>query len=372
MEEAEGPPGTAVRRGRPSAGGADKRRRADPPGDGGAAGTAVTKRLIGVSQMTRRWRVGLVVVGLVVLGGAPTAEAAKPHSTHGVVVHLRSADRAIARLVAGPAGPAAGMYLARADQQARLAAGIARSIVLAGHGGASGERAATVLGLFADHQTSEAQTLTSVLGSVRPELQADVARAISADTGGRGVVLGMLSGLLPTLSAKAQPIFGQVVTLESSQGAQVPVELAGVLGGSALPCSATGAVQQALVVSTQAFQLGLANLGPALALVPPRVRAQVQSEIDGIPALLRHIEEQLASAVPCSGGPAAPGQAPVAAIQAPALLGGMTELIDGILGRLLPGLGAGRTPAPVAAPAPLAGLLGGVGSLFGSLLPHLG
>ena len=328
----------------------------------------MTKRLIGVNRMARSWRAGLVAVGLLALAGAPAAAAAKPHSAHGVTVHLQSADRAIARLVAAPASPDAATYLARAAQQARLAAGLARSIVLAGHGGASGERAATVLGLFADHQTSEAETLTSVLGSVRPELEADVARAISADTGGRGVVLGMLSGLLPTLPSRAQPIFAQVVTLESSQGAQVPVELAGVLGGSAVPCSATGAVQQALVVSTQAFQLGLANLGPALALVPPRVRAQVQSEIDGIPALLRHIEEQLASAVPCSGGPAAPGTAPVTAVGAPTLLGGMTQLIDGILGRFLPGLGAGQTPAAVATPAPLAGLLGGVGGLFGGLL----
>ena len=176
----------------------------------------------------------------------------------------------------------------------------------------------------------------------------------------------MLSGLLPTLSGRAQPIFGQVVTLESSQGAQVPVELAGVLGGSALPCTATGAVQQALVVSTQAFQLGLTDLGPALALVGPRVRAQVQSEINGIPDLLRHIKAQLGQ-LRALLGDAAPGAAPVAAIQAPALLGGMTQLIDGILGRFLPGLGAGQTPAPVAAPAPLAGLLGGVGSLFGGL-----
>jgi hypothetical protein len=332
----------------------------------------VRRHQLAIIQTTRRWRVA--VAAAAALGGlvaAPAAEAARPHSVHGVTVHLQSADRATARVVAAPAGPQAGMYLERGQQQAALAAGLARSIVAGVRGPAAAERAATVLGLFADHQTSEAQSLTSVLGGVRPDVQADVARAISADTGGRGVVLGMLSGLLPSLAATARPVVAQVMAMESSQGAQIPVELAGVLEAGGLPCTATGAVQQALVVSIQAFQLGLSNLGPALALVPARVKALVASEIDGIPDLLRQIEAQLAAVVPCATTPAA-APPPVAAVGAPTLLGGMTQLIDGILGRFLPGLGAGQTPAPVAAPAPLTGLLGGMTSLFGGLFGLLG
>jgi hypothetical protein len=97
------------------------------------------------------------------------------------------------------------------------------------------------------------------------------------------------------------------------------------------------------------------------------VKALVASEINGIPDLLRQIEAQLAAVVPCATTPSAAGPAPVAAVGGPTLLGGMTQLIDGILGRFLPGLGVGQTPAPVAAPAPLAGLLGGMTSLFGGL-----
>ncbi len=320
----------------------------------------------------RPWSAALGAAALLALLAAPAAQAGRRHSLHGVVVHLRAADRATTRLTAHPGGPLAAMYLARISRQTALAAAVARSIAASAHHGASAERAATVLGLLADHQTSEAQALTSVLGDISPGLQAAVAQAISTATGGRGSVLGTLSGLLPELSSQAKPIVAQIVAMESSQGAQVPVELAGVLGGNSLACPATGAVQQALVVATQAFQFGLTNLGQALALVPAPVRLQVQSEIDGIPNLLRNIEDQLQSAVPCStasstAGPGSP--APVTALKTPTLIGGMTQLINGILGQLLPGLGAGQTPTPVAAPAPLTGLLGGFGTgLFGGRL----
>ncbi len=323
---------------------------------------------------SRRWIASAVVV-LVALAAAPAAQARKAHSLHGVVVHLRSADRALSRLVAHPASPLAEMYLTRSASQTALAGSVAHAIVLAAHGGASSELAATVLGLFADHQTSQAQSLTSVLGQVPPELQADVARAISTATGGRGVVLGTLSGLLPALSSAARPLVAQVVAIEASQGAQVPVQIAGVLGANAVGCQAAGPVQQALVVATQAFQLGLADLGPVLALVPASVHAQVQSEIDGVPALLRQIEDQIAGLLPCAG--TAPtyhttgATAPVKALGTPALVDGMTQLIDRILASLAPGVGAGTTPAPVAVPAPLSGLLGGVGSLLGGGLGGL-
>lgn len=315
----------------------------------------------------------LAVLCLLGLAAAPAAEAGRPHSLRGAVAHLRAADRALARLVAAPAGPLAGMYLTRSGQQTALAAGVAQAIVARARGRAGTQTAATALGLLADHQTSAAQELTSILGVVAPELQAAVAQAISTATGGRQVVLAVLSGLLPDLSAGARPVVAQVVAMESSQGVQVPVALAGVLGGSSVACQATGAVQQALVVATQAFQLGLAGLGQALALVPPAVQAQVQTEIDGVPDLLRHIEEQLAQAVPCSAStqPAGAAGTPVAALRTPALLGGMSQLIGGILGRVLPGLGAGQTPAPVAAPAPLSSLLGGVGGLLGGGLGGL-
>lgn len=303
----------------------------------------------------------LVAAAVVGLAAAPAAQAAKPHSVHGVVAHLGAADRATARLAAQPTGPLAAMYLARAQAQTALAGQLAQAIKAAAHGKAGAERAATALGLLADHQTSEAQTFTSLLGSVRPELQAAVAQAITAATGGREGVLGTLGGLLPQLSTGARPVVAQIVAVESSQGAQVPSQLAGRLGANSLACTATGAVQQALVVATQAFQLGLANLGPVLGLVNAHVQAQVQSEIDGIPALLHDVEAQLAQSVPCSpAATAAP--APVSAVQAPTLLGGMTELIDGILGHLLPGLSAGQTPPPVATPSLLSGLFGG---LFG-------
>ena len=282
----------------------------------------------------------LVAAAVVGLGAAPAAQAAKPHSVRGV-------------------GALAAMYLARAQAETALAAQLAQAIKAGAHGKAGAERAATALGLLADHQTSDAQTFTSLLGSVRPELQAAVAQAITVATGGREGVLGTLGGLLPRLSTGARPVVAQIVALESSQGAQVPSQLAGRLGANSLACAATGAVQQALVVATQAFQLGLANLGPVLGLVNAHVQAQVQSEIDGIPALLHEVEAQLAQSVPCSP-PAAQAPAPVAAVQAPTLLGGMTQLIDGILGHLLPGLTAGQTPAPVATPSLLSGLFGGL------------
>jgi hypothetical protein len=320
------------------------------------------KRQIVGPQLTARrggaWAT-LVAVLVLALAAAPAAEARKPDSLQRVVVHLRGADRALARLGDQPAGPLAAMYLARVQAQTTAAYRIARSITAGAHGGASSERAATVLGLVADHQTGDAQTLSSILGAVGPDVQAPLAQAISAATGGRGVVLGKLSKLLPGLSTKAQPLVAQVVALESSQGAQVPVQIAGVLGDNTLACAATGAVQQALVVATQSFQLGLANLGPALALVPAAVHAQVQGEIDGIPALLRHIEEQLARVIPCPGSTQAATSGPVKALANPTLLGGITQLIDGILGRLLPGLSAGQSPAAAPAPASLNGLLGG-------------
>ncbi|MCA1688881.1 MAG: hypothetical protein LC720_00025 [Actinobacteria bacterium] len=332
------------------------------------------KRQIGGSRALgrRAWRGRAILAGtlLASLAATPGAQASRPHSVHGVVVHLRGADRALTRLVASPSGPLAGMYLRRAEDQGALAGKIARSMAATAHGGTSAERAATGLGLLADHQTGVAQSLTSLVGDTRPELQAAVAQAISGATGQRRVVLARLSGLLPDLATGSRPVVAQIVAMESSQGAQVPVALAEVLGANSVACAATGAVQQALVVTTQAFQLGLSDLGPALALVSAAVHAQVQSEIDGIPGLLSHIEEQLAGAVPCSNStqPTGPTKAsPVAALEAPVLLAGMTQLIDGIIDGLLPGLAAGQTPTPVAAPAPLAGLLGGATGFLGGL-----
>jgi hypothetical protein len=323
----------------------------------------VTKRAYGRTWGSRvRWGI-LAATSATALAAAPAAQAAKPHSLHGEVVHLHAADRATARLLAAPTGPLASMYLARSQQQLALATGVAASIVHSAHGRAGAESAAAALGLLADDQTSQAQSLTSVLGTVSPTLEAGVAQAISTATGGRQGVLGVLSGLLPGLSRASRPVVAQVVALESTQGAQVPVQIAGMLGANSVACAATGAVQQALVVSTQAFQLGLSVLGPALALVPAGVRAQVQREIDGIPALLTEVERQLAQALPCSGSPAAGTSSstpPVKAVQAPTLLGGMTQLIDGILGTFLPGLLNGQSPTPVAAPGPLTGLLGGL------------
>jgi hypothetical protein len=332
------------------------------------------KRQTGRPQLTarrggasRRSWAALAAVLLLGLAAAPAAQARRHSSLHRVVVHLRAADRALNRLGDQPASPLAAMYLARVEAQTAGAYRVARSIAAGAHGRASSERAATVLGLVADHQTGDAQTLSSILGAVGPDVQAPLAQAISTATAGRGVVLGKLSRLLPTLSTTARPLAAQVVALESSQGAQVPVQIASVLGNNTLACAATGAVQQALVVATQSFQLGLANLGPALALVPAPVRAQVQSEIDGIPALLRHIEEQLARVVPCPGSMQAATAGPVKALATPTLLGGITQLIDGILGRLLPGLSAGQSPAAAPAPASLTGLLGG--GLLGGLWP---
>ncbi len=319
------------------------------------------KRAYGRNQGVRL-RVAIVAaMSTLALTAAPAAQAAKAHSLHGEVVHLRAADRATARLTGAPTGPLAAMYLARSQQQLALATSVAASIVRAGHTRTGSERAATALGLLADEQTSQAQALTSVLGTVPPALEAGVAQAISTATGGRQGVLGVLSGLLPGLTRASRPVVAEVVAVESSQGAQVPVQIAGILGASAVTCAATGAVQQALVVSTQAFQIGLTVLGPALALVPAAARAQVQTAIDGIPALLTAVESQLAQALPCSGAPETSSTpAAVKAVQAPTLLGGMTQLIDGILGTFLPGVLNGQSPTPIAAPAPLAGLLGGL------------
>jgi hypothetical protein len=321
------------------------------------------KRAYGRTWGSRlRWGI-VAAAAAVALMAAPAAQAAKPHSIHGEVVHLRAADRATARLAAAPTGPLASMYLARSQQQLALATSVAASIVHAAHNRTGSERAATALGLLADEQTSQSQALTSVLGTVAPSLQAAAAQAISTATGGRQGVLGVLSGLLPGLSRASRPVVAQVVAVESSQGAQVPVQIAGVLGANSVACAATGAVQQALVVSTQAFQIGLSVLGPALALVPAAVRAQVQTAIDGIPALLTAVENQLAQVLPCTGAAAGttPSSTPaVKAVQAPTLLGGMTQLIDGILGTFLPGLASGQSPTLIAAPAPLTGLLGGL------------
>lgn len=328
------------------------------------------KRRITIKSSRRPAAAALAAAALGLAAAGP-AQAARRHSLHGVVVHLRSASRSLERLTSAPGGPLAAMYVARVETQTALAAAGAQSIAAAAHGGASSVAAATVLGLVADAQTSEAQGLTAVLADVRPAFQADVARAISTATAGRGAVLGRLDGLLPVLPGPSRPVVAQVVALESSQGAQVPVALAGALGGSSLACQATGAVQQALVVATQSFRVGLAGLGPALALVPAGVRAQVQTEIDGVPGLLAHVEEQLAAAGPCSGPGASPpaaggGPAAVAPVGTPVLLGGMTQLIDGILGSLLPGAASSAAPPP----APLAGLFGGFGGLLGGLGPH--
>jgi hypothetical protein len=334
------------------------------------------------THLRRRAAVAAVGLGtLLVL--APAAVARNHHPTvHGVKMNVRAANRALHAFEYNAGTPQAKPYFVQLKHNSVAAANAAAALYRKAHGPAARRQAADALALVAGQQAAEAQGLTSILGAVPAGLQAQIAQAISASSEGRAVTLGLLNKLLAGLPSGQQSQIASLVALNSIAGAQVPAQLAGMLGSGGVGCLASGAVDQALAAATRALQLGLASVGPALALAPASIQAQVNAILAGIPGLLTQITQTVQQINPCSAGSSGVSISPTSLISGiTKLVGETTGMVTGLLGGFLPTGAIGTIPpipAIPAVPGQISGLLSsvshllpfGLGSLLG-LIPGL-
>lgn len=305
-----------------------------------------------------------------VLVAVPAAQARTQHrgaSVHGVMMHVHRADLALSDVVSGRTGE---LSLIRGQGAAALTE--AGTLAHQARGTAAKSRAAHVLTSVSNQFGRDTHQLGGVLAQEPASVQSEVATTIAGATYGQQIAASLIAQLLPLVPGAAQGPLTQVLASLPSQDATQATQLAGVLNAGSIACEATGAVQQALALATQAVNTGLSAAQAALASAPANIRGQLQPLLDGLPTQLAGIEKLVLGLIPCSstGGSGGGNGSTILPIDPTSFVSGITGLISGILHQVLPfGLGQGQGSAPAPVPGVLGGLLGSISGLLGGLIP---
>ncbi|MGI8414002.1 MAG: hypothetical protein ACR2LV_10220 [Solirubrobacteraceae bacterium] len=328
---------------------------------------------------SRSGALGTALVACSMLAAAPAAQAHAHHtkaSVHGVMVHVHRADGALTGALSGNRGD-----LKVIRRQGAAALTEARVLARDSHSSAGRARAARATASVERQFGRDASQLTHAIGSVSPSMQSAVASTISAAMLGQQAAASLIAQILPLISTGAQgPLAGLLAELPAQSTTQA-TQLAGTLDTGSIACVALGAVQQALTLATQAIGLGLSQAQSVLALAPASVGSELQGVLSGLPSQLGGIETLVKGLVPCSsasggsvtsGGSSPIGGSTVGALDPSSLISGITGLVQGILGKVLPAVTQGQSAGPVAVPGIVGGLLGNVGGLLSGLLGGAG
>lgn len=300
------------------------------------------------------------------MAAAPVAQAGTHHrhrgaSVHGVMTHVHRADRALAGVVSGHPGDLRAIRV-------QGAAALHEAQTLAHHArGARGRvRAARALASVERQFGRDTSRLTGVLPREPSSVQSAVAMTITATTLGQQIAASVIAQLLPLLPTAAQGPLTAVLSSLPGQETTQATQLAGTLGTGSIACIASGAVEQALTLATQAIGLALSQAQGALANVPGG-GSQLQGVLSALPAQLAGIEQLVKGILPCSSTksttPGSSTGSTIPAVNPTSLIAGITQLINEILREVLPAVGQGQSAGSIPIPGGLGGLMGGFGGI---------
>ena len=298
---------------------------------------------------------------LTVVAAPAVADAHPNPSASTVRAHVKSADKALAKvtsLAARGNQSAAAIQLAENRLHTNAATREARRVRRTARGARGARSAVSAYRLVATQQNSNVEAYAALVAGTTGRLQEQAAGLIGQGLQGREQALAVLSSLVERLPASARPAVAQAIQALSVDGQDEIGSLFQALATSQFPPNVQEAMGQAFTLATEALNTGLGRMQGLIALLPPQAQGPAQTAIGQIEttmALVSGLLEQLLANVP----------------NVPSLQGtgtGGTGLPDigsllPSLGQILPGLGGSGLPD-------LSGLLDGLlGGLPGGNLP---
>ncbi|MGI8411813.1 MAG: hypothetical protein ACR2LV_03715 [Solirubrobacteraceae bacterium] len=301
------------------------------------------------------------------MAAAPAAQARTHHpgaSVHGVMVHVHRADRALAGVVAGNSRD---LKVLRVQGSAALKE--AQSLARHARRARGRVQAARALSSVERQFARDTGQLSGVLALEPSFAQAGIAGTIAGSTLGEQIAASVLAKILPLLPAAAQGPVSEILAQLPAQETTQASHLAASLDAGSIVCAASGAVEQALTLATQAIGIGLSQAQSALAMVPGGVGSEFQGVLSGLPGQLTGIESLVQGILPCaSSNSTPPGSSTgssILPVDSVSLISGITKLINEILSEVLPAAGQGQSGVSTPIPGNLGGLVGGFGAIPG-------
>ncbi len=323
----------------------------------------------------------LAFVGFLTAATLTVAPVAQADTLASVRSHVHAADSALHAVAAAAAGGSVSGPLADLEAQLRAAGHASAKLYRHAHSAEVRVRAATAITKLAAQQNRDAIALTPVLGLLSGTNQADLAGFITSVTQSREQALNLVTQLLGRLPAVAQAPIAGVVAQLAGAGAGAVSSLAGSITPGSIACPAIDAVSGVIATVLGSVAADLTRVQSILALLPAGGAAQFTGILNGLPTELNSLVASLKQSFNCSS--TAPASSNAGRIGGGGVVGSalgmvgsvvtaVTQLVQSLLGGLLPGIGSGH--APVAGSTPVASLLGqggpiaGFGALFGGFL----
>jgi hypothetical protein len=331
--------------------------------------------------------VRLALVGALTASALAIVPAAQADSLSSARTHIRSADAALHKLVAGTASGSAGVSGSLAALEAQLTAAGQDTAKLVKHAHTNVVRvhAATALTKLAAQEARDAVALTPIVGGLTGSQQVDIASLIASVTQGREQALSVVTDLLGKLPVDLQGQIAGVVAQLSNLGTGQVGSLAGSISPGSVACPAIDAVSQVVASVLASIPADLSRVTSILSFLPAGAATELTSIVNQLPDQLNALVANLKSAFNCSGTTSVAGLSgltglagvtggdPTAIVGS--VLNAVTSLVQSILGSL-PIVGSGQTTSPVGTvTGPVSGLLGQVTSLvpgLGSITGILG
>jgi hypothetical protein len=324
----------------------------------------------------------LALVGALTASALVIVPAAQADSLSSARHHIRNADAALHKVVAGASNMSVSTSLAALEAELGAAGKDTAKLVKHAHTNVVRIHAASALTKLAAQEARDATVLTPIVGSLTGSQQVDIASLIASVTQGREQALSIVTSLLGKLPVDIQGQVAGVVAQLSNLGTGQVGSLAGAISPGSVACPAIDAVSQVVASVLASIPADLSRVTSILSFLPDGAATQLTSIVNGLPTQLNSLVANLKSAFNCSGTTSVAGLtgltglAGVSGSDPTAIVGSVlsavTSLVQSILGSL-PVVGSGQATSPVGSvTGPVSGLLGqitslvpGLGSLFG-------
>lgn len=328
---------------------------------------------------------------LLALGAAVTAVAVTPAgeavakekaNVKSVAAHTQKADKALSRLhnaVKAGNQNVAVRQLKVARSENAIASKQARRMAK----GASGRRAVDAsrsLTLAAESYDELVEKLAALVDQARAQAQTLIAQALNPSIAGRERLVDVLTSLLDKVPADARPVLASVIAALSAGDSDEVTELNGALTSGGLPVDIKGLVQSAFDTANAAISAGFDTVRSLLPMLPDAVAAPLSSIIGLVestvgtivPSVLdmcTGIIDTVLGSLPFVGAGTGLGgllggilgtQQPATGTDGPdGGLGGLTSILDGLLGTVSSGVSGGLNAVSGLLDGLLGGFLGG-------------